>query len=1087
MKKPKVEERRSKIWIYDKSPFSSSYDNVIFFGGTEFQNDFFENSSLLNLIYYNDTYAQIKKSGNIIVEGRIEKFENASYMRFQNAGRMFYAFVIDSRYINENATELMFEIDTWNTYSEEIINSNVIMNSYVEQATLKKSFGIYNSRQGFNTGTKIPAQIDNIDIGLQWLIFVMKPSVQINENDNIKRVNYVGTFKSFRYFAVPLYKDGTQTFPFKKGNVLVDPIRTEELMNKATNLFSDGVNTVNQGINVYSTKDCGIDWRFTNAGGLTNVVEILSDIIDLKPIGGTGIIDPGGNIPENGTGIGGTGTQLAVFPMHYINCTQSPYTNQYSHAGSLAGDFAGKTERYPYYAPFDCQCRYVRDDNMGTVVWSSLNPVMCADGTTSYVSFVVGHDWDWAENTVGTIKRKGELIGHTGSYGISTGDHLHIECGKWDFKEGDSPWYRNPAGNNSYPNPAQLYDVFSAADNTTKEIFEIVNSGNMPWRQIIDYDDNTFNEPEGLDDVQKRAFYVFSYLKNKTNWTTESIFGILGNISYENSQFLPDTWAGNGDGGYGLVQWTPGTDKIIAWANANGKDPALMDTQLEYLIYERENYKQFAPSSAYNWTWDDFVKTTSIDDAAASFLYCYERPADQSDTVRANRIKAAKDWATLFTGYEDNPYLPETPVTNTYEYPVLLELRDVTPKKHFIEISNPLIKLEYLIREQLTDSKNFEPQIMNSEFCNIKLFDMYGNSYNYLPELFNTNTTDEYKLLIMGTSGDSNHVHFTLNNYMDNFMKLNTSNYDYFEPTHGFMDNNPRDITIISEATATFMQANKNQYRAQMQTFNENKNILSQQIELNNRDTELTNEQASYNAQMAIVQSGFDVGFGAIGFLGAGASFAASSFTPAGSISSGAVSSGGGGLSDVFGSAQGLTNSIINLRRAQQEQEFTTQRNSMRSQQNSLNNMSAKVALNQTIRAYNASLKDLNNQPSSILNNGSEMVFQNGYNLDDLYIAYEIPTYEILNNINKYLYMFGTIINQFSNNIRQYLYYRFYFNYIKTTDLNIVGVNINLNHLNAFKSIFNSGVRIWKYYNITINDKNFDDTYLDFTVENYDM
>ena len=106
----------TKIWLYSKSPFKSDYANVINFETPEEQEDFFTKpNNHIQLVYSSESFQFIQRNGSVMVAGRSEKFESVTYMRFVNAGRTYYAFVYDVIYQNENATQIIYEIDVWNT------------------------------------------------------------------------------------------------------------------------------------------------------------------------------------------------------------------------------------------------------------------------------------------------------------------------------------------------------------------------------------------------------------------------------------------------------------------------------------------------------------------------------------------------------------------------------------------------------------------------------------------------------------------------------------------------------------------------------------------------------------------------------------------------------------------------------------------------------------------------------------------------------------------------------------------------------------------------------------------------------------
>lgn len=167
--------------------------------------------------------------------------------------------------------------------------------------------------------------------------------------------------------------------------------------------------------------------------------------------------------------------QLAQFPMDMIHITQGE-NGQYSHMGILAIDFVGTTDKYPYYAPCDCECVASFND---VAVWRSIDPIMCADGQVRKIFWSCIHEVPLS-HSLGTILFKGELMGHTGVGGTATGDHLHLQVMEGDEYLG---FTRNELGASTLiGKELHIYDVF-AVNNV-----RIVNGYDYDWK-ISDYID----------------------------------------------------------------------------------------------------------------------------------------------------------------------------------------------------------------------------------------------------------------------------------------------------------------------------------------------------------------------------------------------------------------------------------------------------------------------------------------------------------------------------------------------------------------------------------------------------------------------
>lgn len=116
------------------------------------------------------------------------------------------------------------------------------------------------------------------------------------------------------------------------------------------------------------------------------------------------------------------GSQVCLFPMDYVHCTQVSGPDSLSHCCGHPADWIGSSGGYPIYAP--CDCHLVYSDSVGnTRAYTSDAPVWTPQGL-QYVTFSFTHD---NNPPAATSFSQGDLIAHTGTAGYVTGDHSHID------------------------------------------------------------------------------------------------------------------------------------------------------------------------------------------------------------------------------------------------------------------------------------------------------------------------------------------------------------------------------------------------------------------------------------------------------------------------------------------------------------------------------------------------------------------------------------------------------------------------------------------------------------------------------------
>ena len=119
----------TNIKIYSGIPLDNSYENTLWFNSLSDQNSYFHAGySHLKHTLTEQSYQRVER-GKMRVAIPAESLYDCNYLAFQNRAfgyKWFYAFILGVEYVNNETTEITFEID--------------VMQTYLFDVTLKESF-----------------------------------------------------------------------------------------------------------------------------------------------------------------------------------------------------------------------------------------------------------------------------------------------------------------------------------------------------------------------------------------------------------------------------------------------------------------------------------------------------------------------------------------------------------------------------------------------------------------------------------------------------------------------------------------------------------------------------------------------------------------------------------------------------------------------------------------------------------------------------------------------------------------------------------------------------------------------------------
>lgn len=162
------------------------------------------------------------------------------------------------------------------------------------------------------------------------------------------------------------------------------------------------------------------------------------------------------------------------------------------------------------------------------------------------------------------------------------------------------------------------------------------------------------SRPLTMAEMENNAEIIWNFF-GSLGWTINAVSAMLGNMEAE-STINPGRWegdnVGNLSGGFGLVQWTPAT-KLRVWISETYASVDFTNGyfQMERIKYEHDYGGQWIKTSKYPLTFQEWsISEKPPAYLAEAFLINYERPGDQSDSVKRYRGALAEKWYTVLTG-----------------------------------------------------------------------------------------------------------------------------------------------------------------------------------------------------------------------------------------------------------------------------------------------------------------------------------------------------------------------------------------------------------------------------------------------------
>lgn len=245
---------------------------------------------------------------------------------------------------------------------------------------------------------------------------------------------------------------------------------------------------------------------------------------------------------------------------------------------------------------------------------------------------------------------------------------------------------KNASGTKSIMSPINIKDIVSAESSTTTEVVNVipsvsvVTSESMSEKQIWDYLMSVYNNEFGVAAIMGNLYAESGLISNNMQNSYESILGYTDKTYTESVDNGTYTNFVNDSVGYGLAQWTYWSRKkaLYNYAKSNNKSIGDAKMQLEFMVSEMTGYSGLV----------DTIKNSKDIRTTSDFIVVnYERPANQSDSVKATRANYGQSYFKKYAKTTTQPVVEPTPVNPSTKQYKIGDVVNFTGTKHYTSSS----------------------------------------------------------------------------------------------------------------------------------------------------------------------------------------------------------------------------------------------------------------------------------------------------------------------------------------------------------------------------------------------------------------